>query len=291
MRSASAVVFLFGLMLAVPHPAFAQETGAMVPEDFVRAMLSGRGGEVTILPGELPGTIESAVRFPESARVLGSVVYVSSSSASAYAVDTELPDAIRAFFRAQLEADGWTASAAYRRTGFVADVPVAPVVFCSSDNRVITISATERQGGTLIGVGYSEASDMTPCQRREQQRQAQGAMRSSFQEMRDHMPVLRMPAGDVRRGGGGSGIGRESNASFIEIETELTAAEIADHVAADLAADGWEPDASTTGNIAVIRAWTRTFEDGFRALGQLIILSIEPGRYDVTFNMTKLSGR
>ena len=276
-------------MLAFPHPAFAQGTGAMVPEDFVRAILSGRGVEATILPGELPDTIESAVRFPESARVLGSVVYVSNSSA--YAVDSELPDAIRAFFRAQLEADGWTAFAAYRRTGFVADIPVAPIIFCSSDNRVITISATERQGDTLIWVGYSEANDMTPCQRQEQQRQEQGAMRSSFQEMRDHMPVLRMPEGDVRRGGAGSGGGRESNASFIEIETELTAAEIADHVAADLAADGWEPDAATTGNIAVIRAWTRTFDDGFRALGQLIILSIEPGRYDVTFNMTKLSGR
>lgn len=254
-----------------------------IPAEFARAVLMRGDLEPVLMPGRIPEDVDAIVDLPEGARLLGTVVY--DASASVFLVVTQ-PDAqLRTFFARQFEAAGWSALEPIRRTGFVAEMPDPPAVFCSASGQVVTVSFNDRDGASLLTIGYVPDTRENRCTR---QSQGERIQRSSFQELRDHMPVLSMPEGEVRNGGEGTAGRGDGMYSSIEIVTDLSVGAIAEHVAGDLDAQGWQPDAGAVGERSAIRTWLRSFEDGFRAFGELMIMERDAGSYRVEFRMTML---
>lgn len=268
-------------VVVTAYPVLAQEDDASVPQALVRAILARPGENPLVLPGLMPDTVAATVRFPSGWQVLGSVQY--ESSASVYVAVQGTPDFVREFLQGQLHGMGWTSPDPIRRGGFVPSASSSRVILCGPHGELITLRTLEQPDGVLLSLGFQEQTEASPCDRREESS-------SAFSETNDHMPVLSIPEGDVRSTGMGGG-GSNSAFSAIELVTTLAPTEIADHVGADLAASGWTLDAAAAGDVSLLRTWTREFDDGFRAHAQLLVITLGSGKYDVTFQLTKMSER
>ena len=267
-------------LLASSHPPLAQNE-ANVPGELVRAILARPGEDPVVLAGVAPEVVTTTVRLPRDWRILGSVLF--SSSSSVYVQARGTAETIRALLQQQLLDEGWSAPESIRRGGFVPSEVTSPAAFCGPDGQLMTLWTSEQPEGPLLRIAVQERPMATPCDRAH-------VRTSSLSELNDRMPILSIPEGQVRSTGMG-GSGQDSAYSGIELETTLAPVEIADRVSTDLAASGWVLHASTVSDVSLVRTWTREFEGGFRAHGQLLIITIGAGKYDVAFQMTKISER
>ena len=259
------------------------QQSSAIPEDFVRALLTRVNIVPELFPGEITPVLAELAAVPDDARVLGTIAYDDS-----HTVYLEIDDGAGAYVastRDRLTAAGWQAAELPRRTGFVqTGVPAPPSSFCRQRS-VVSLPAVDDSLVT-VSLNPDVEPDESVCFRMAQTPDAG----NEYEELREHMPVLTVPEGEVgRRGSRGGMGGRSSMTSVIEIETSMSPAQIVDHVGGELDAQGWSPEAAAAGSLVHIAMSTKTFDDGFEALGQLTVLALEPGRYEVTFLMRKLN--
>jgi len=269
-------------VLAAAAP-LAPQNAEMIPAEFVRVVL-GRGMyEPVVMAGQVPEEVTAVVELPQPARILGTVGY--DASMTVYLVAPGDADEMRAFFARQFASSEWTVRQPRRRTGFVGDAPDLPAVFCRDDRTVLSVDTQDYEGDLLLRIGYQANAEQTRCDNEVRVREVS---QSSYQMLRDHLPVLSTPEGEVRNGSSmGGGMGTVS--SGIQIATGLTAAQIAEHVASDLIAQEWQSDAVGMGETSSVSTWRRDFDDGVRAFGELLIMQEEPGDYRVEFRLTDLN--
>ena len=78
--------------------------------------------------------------------------------------------------------------------------------------------------------------------------------------------------------------------STAELSTDRTPAQIAAGIADQVEAEGWAPVLAADGDSEVVRTWTKTFEDGARYRGLLLVTELASDRYETMFLIRELSG-
>lgn len=259
----------------------ARQQGGTVPEEFLRAIV---GAEAELLIGTMPAEVAAAVSLPDGARVIGSVVREEQSTSIAYLTLTEDPEAGFEFFRAQMLAAGWRTPPDRRpRRGFQAPGPERfSGAFCAPDGEHLSLSVVEDGGNTVAHITYfSTYPSMNPCDRPERPQRPSN-------DLRERMPILDVPPdehGERGRMGSSTVGGRDSAWSTVELTSERTAAGIAAGIAEQLEAKGWAPTSAADSEQALLRTWVRTFDDGFEALGSLVVVELRSGVYEAIFRM------
>ncbi len=190
-----------------------------------------------------------------------------------------------------LEAAGWEsfdALAGRPATFFLADAieATADVAICRA-NDIGRLAVRNVSGTRYVSVSLETQNGSGGCM--EQQRQLE-RRRTPFGGASEYLPSLEFPADTTGRNGAGSlgfsGGGSDRDfGSRTTIESDSTAATLAEHLGRQLSAQGWLLDSSATGRLSAISNWTRQQDSGSRLIGTLDITDLAGRSYEVEFRV------
>ena len=212
---------------------------------------SGDDTPTRLLVGRLPDPLPVPIPLPDGARVVGSQIL---GSVATIVLDVDLSeDAALAFYRARLEADGWTPPAQQPGShggGFAPTWHGPTLVYCrSTRGPSLSVQATAIAGGPAdVRLNLTTDPRQSPC-----------APQPHHGGMRDPLPSLAPPPGarQLPQGGGGGSSGYYSNAT---VRTDLDPDALGAHYAAQLRNADWTAQGEGHAGPVAWSAWT--FRDG-----------------------------
>jgi len=204
-----------------------------------------------LLVARLPDPLPVPIPLPAGARVVGSQIL---GSVATIVLDADLPeDAVLAFYRERLEADGWTLpeqQPGMHGGGFAPAWRTPALLYCrSARGPSLSVQATAVAGGpTDVRLNLNTDPRQSPC-----------APQPYHGGMRDLLPTLTPPAGarQMPQGGGGGSDNYYSNAT---LRTDLDPSVLGAHYAAQLRDAGWTAQGEGHEGPVAWSAWT--FQDG-----------------------------
>lgn len=256
----------------------------------LRIGAAGRGEVVSLeVPEELVG-----VAVPENLEFIGSSetpIY----TVAAYKTDSMPGDALEAV-SAMLGEAQWRE---YRpvgptRGGFVnVDRPLNQSL-CRDRTR-IGISSRRAENATYVSMNILELVEETSCDDLLSESRSTVFGRSPRFVVHDHMPTLTLPEGArtidpqlaVLGSGSFSGSDRFLN-TRVDIETDLSAQELAEHFAQQLRDQGWSDDAAWSGEVSSGSVWLATPEAELNLMGLLDVIALDETVYQATFRASSL---
>jgi len=216
-----------------------------------------------LLVARLPDPLPVPLPLPDGARVVGSQIL---GSVATIVLDADLPeDAVLAFYRERLEADGWTLpeqQPGMHGGGFAPTWRTPALVYCrSARGPSLSVQATATEGGpTDVRLNLNTDPRQSPC-----------APQPYHGGMHDLLPTLTPPAGarQMPQGGGGGSDNYYSNAT---VRTDLDPAALGAHYAAQLRDAGWTARGEGHEGPVAWSAWTFRDGDGEEWRGLLFAL-------------------
>lgn len=275
------------LAIAVPATifsltAFSQDLLQCVGPDVVNGLLlSARAESVLTVTAGLPESM-AGYRAPPGFELVGTAVR-GSGTATTVAFKTALPaEEAFASMILSLQTDGWTIEEQQRQpqTFNVAGQPVNGVVCRNGERRSVSVQGNADARYATIA---SYADQTARACNAEDPRLTRGGL-GMFENLRSQMPTLSFPATARAVGGGGgmSGSG-ETVSTSSRIQSPDSAAQLSEHLATQLASQGWSRDASWDGRLSSGSTWTRQGDVGERYWGTLEIVDLSADNYQVGF--------
>ena len=229
-RCLLAALLVLSVVNAPVHAA-RQDSGRAVPRDLVELLLSDYGTRLTITEGMPPGLPPELVPDGGTARIALSTPGI----AVVIAEVPQFDSSARPRFDRKLAAAGWVERAQpglYSRG--LAPSSAGSTIFCR-DNRYVTYQVLPPRGRQRwVKISMMRGQRGGPCDESDSRYPPRTSV---FDDER--MPRLTPPeasrVADWSGGGGGDVVEQR-----LRLETDLTAAEVADHYASQLVAHGWK---------------------------------------------------
>lgn len=263
-------VLVLAVLLPVTSAAAQAGQQPTVPVELVRALLPGWGPEgeqaPEILVGRLPEAVSRILELPPGARPVGSVVYrTSSTNIVAVPRAAEVAEQLEQ----RLLDSGWVRAPRMGQGGFEARSVGEPVHLCRGEETTLGVSTARGVGEDgYLRIYHITEMRQSPCYRMDR-------LRGPW--LQAPLPSLRPPPGVPARGGGTSG-SSERVESVVFLTTDLTAAELLAHYAAQLRQHGWTAlDEAVSAGIAV-QTWRFTDEEGKAWHATLLAVELLEGR-------------
>jgi hypothetical protein len=261
--------------------AAAQQPGQCVNPELVNGLVFlGRSEMKTNVTPGLPGFMKG-FRAPTGFALIGTGVRGLGYTTVAY--KTALAsDKAHAALLAALGAEGWAVEATLgsSSTFNVADGPREGTV-CRSGERLYLL-VTE-----AAGVRYATVNAF-PQQRPRDCNAPDPAMQILPLAALNAAPRFQFPAGtSLAQGAGGGGGDSGSYTMTSRIISAETAARLVEHLAGQVAGQGWQQESRWSGSRAAGSTWRKTGTGGF-TWGTLEIVRVSEGTYDVDFTMAMM---
>lgn len=164
------------------------------------------------------------------------------------------------------------------------------------DRTRISASSRRADDATFVSMNISELAEENSCDDMlSDSRRTAFGMSPRF-ALHDHMPALTLPDGartiDPRLAVLGSGSFFSGSDRFVntrvDIETDLSAQELAEHFAQQLRDQGWSDDSAWSGEVSSGSVWLATPEAELNLMGLLDIIALDETVYQATFRTSSL---
>jgi hypothetical protein len=214
-------------------------------------------------------------RVPAGFLLIGTGVRATGMTTVAYKTSLS-GDKAHAALLAALGADGWEVEPS-QGPGNTFNVAREGTVCRNGERRMLLV--TQSGGATYVSIN----SDTQ--QRRRDCNAPDPALNMQFGRARNAVPRFQFPVGTsiAQGGGGGGGNGRNYTTSSRIISTE-TSAGLVQHLASQIAGQGWSADSGWDGSGSAGSTWRR-ISDGEVTTGVLQIVKVSEGTYDVDFTI------
>ncbi|MEO8315793.1 MAG: hypothetical protein ABI645_13495 [Pseudomonadota bacterium] len=254
--------------------SFAQQPQCLKP-DFVNGLVHLGRSELTMTVTRGSAGFLGNFRPPAGFSLIGTGVRDASTSV---AYKTSLAsDKAHAALVAALGVEGWAleatpgAGAAFNVAGGLKEGTL-----CRNGERR-TVVAAEAAGTTYVNVITLPSQRLRDCNAPDpSMSMARGA----------DVPRFQFPAGTTLAqggfgGGGGSNTSWSTSSRIISNETP---AQLVDHLASQIAGQGWQSDSGWSGSRSAGSTWRKTI-DGQSSSGMLDIIRVGEGAYEVSFSL------
>jgi hypothetical protein len=237
--------FIAALAFVAPTTGAAQPRDTtMIPRQLALALIGMigpyEGSSLTV--GQAPTGFPREV-LPSNLKILGGAIFryrrpSSAGPITVIATSAQPPDSTAASLRSALERAGWRAAPSMARPmgGFVD--PMRDMrrdeVFCRDSVSVSTSTAPGEESASLVRFTFTPAPDARVGACNPDRERMMTARRAEPIQL----PTLRPPVG-VRFISRGMSSGQNSRESVAEIETDMSAADLVTHFAAQLRNEGW----------------------------------------------------
>jgi len=245
------------------------------PETVNGLVFLGRSDNKVEVTRGLPASM-AGFRAPTGFSLIGTGVRPGGTTTIAYKTSLGI-DKAHAAVMAALAADGWAveASAGSNNTFKLAGGPGDGIVCRNGERRSLLVTET---AGTTYAAIRAAAAAPRDCG-------APEPAPATGLEVRNAAPRFQFPAGTSLApslGGGGSSTMSTVSSRVI---SEETPARLVEHLASQIAAQGWQRESGWSGSAGAGSTWRRVSEDA-PAFGSLEIVRVSEGTYDVDFTMT-----
>lgn len=231
----------------------------------------------------------SGYQAPESFELIGAgirgIVGQMVMTTVAYRTSLASEDAFAALL-ASLEPDGWAIEESPNRaqTFNLGGSPTRGIVCRNAERMMISVEDVEHVRYAHIDSNTDQRGQ--DCNEEDPRLARRGP--GMFQAMREQMPALNFPAtAHAAPGGIGAGIGGsgETVSTSSRIVSPDSAPSLAEHLADQLAAQGWRRDASWNGSLSSGSTWFRQGTDNHPYWGHLEITGLGDDNYVVGFTL------